>query len=146
MRHSLAHHFMRQNNLVTRLLRLYEAHGSLVVAVDFDNTLFDFHYEREKHSRPRHDYSEIYELLRRLKAIGCFIVIWTANEDERFIQRFLSKERIPYDAINENPPFFKGQSRKIYYNVLLDDAAGLRETCILLCRFLDHVSTINQKE
>lgn len=123
-----------------RLTRIYREHGSLTVACDFDNTLFDFHYEKEKTIRSMHDLSEIAVLLKRLKALGCFIIIWTANEDNAFISQFLSHAQIPYDTINEDPPYFKGKSRKIYYNVLLDDAAGLRETYLLLCRFINAIS------
>ena len=136
----LKHHFMNADVQLERLTRIYREHGSLTVACDFDNTLFDFHYEKEKAKRSMHDLSEIAVLLRRLKALGCFIIIWTANEDNTFISQFLSHAQIPYDALNENPPFLKGSARKIYYNVLLDDAAGLRETYLLLCRFLDHIT------
>lgn len=82
----------------------------------------------------------MHALLRRLKAAGCFIIIWTANKDDEFVKRFCSEKQIPYDALNENPPFFKGIARKIYYNVRLDDAAGLRETYLLLSRFLNTIA------
>lgn len=128
---------MNADEQLKRLIRIHQEHGGLTVAVDFDNTLFDYHYEKEKHLRVEYDFSEVYQLLRRLKTAGCRIIIWTANEDDAFIRQFLSERSIPFDAINENPPFFKSKSAKIYYNVLLDDAAGLRETYLLLCRFLD---------
>lgn len=129
---------MQNNVILKRLLQMYKEHGSLVVAVDFDNTLFDFHYEKEKRIRKEYDFEEMYVLLRRLKDAGCYIIIWTANEDNEFIKKFCEERKIPYDAINENPPFFKSSSRKIYYNVLLDDAAGLRSTYLTLCEFLNH--------
>lgn len=131
---------MDADEQLMRLLRIHHEHGGLTVACDFDNTLFDFHYEREKHLRQEYDLSEIHSLLVRLKAAGCYIIIWTASEDDAFVKRFLAQTNIPYDALNENPPFFKGKARKIYYNVLLDDAAGLRETYQLLTRFLNQIS------
>jgi len=136
----LTHHYMDVDNNLQRLLRIHREHSGLTVAVDFDNTLFDFHYKKEKRLRAEYDFSEIYKLLSRLKSVDCFIVVWTANEDEAFIKSFLAEKSIPYDAINQNPPFFKSKSPKIYYNVLLDDAAGLRETYLLLCRFLEVIS------
>lgn len=128
---------MNVEEQLKRLLRIHQDHGGLTVAVDFDNTLFDFHYEKEKGVRAEYDFTEMYLLLRRLKAIGCRIIIWTANEDDAFIRQYLSDRQIPFDTINENPPYFKSKSAKIFYNVLLDDAAGLRETYLLLCRFFE---------
>ena len=46
---------------------------------------------------------------------------------------------IPFDAINENPPFFKSKSRKIYYNELLDDRAGLRESFERLLKLYNEI-------
>lgn len=131
---------MQGDEQMKRLLRLYKEHGTIVVAVDFDNTLFDFHYEKEKRLRKEYDFSEMYKLLERLKKLNCHIIIWTANEDEEFIKRFLAERNIPYDAINMNPPFFKSKSAKIYYSILLDDAAGLRETYLRLWQFVHIVS------
>jgi HAD superfamily phosphatase (TIGR01681 family) len=141
MHDPVKHHFMDRDETLKRLVRLYQTHGSIVVAVDFDNTLFDFHYEKEQRIRNEYDFTEIYTLLTDLKNAGCYIVIWTANEDTMFIRRFLKERNIPYDALNENPPFFKSTSRKIYYNVLLDDASGLLETYRMLCQFLRSIQT-----
>ena len=134
---------MQDEHVMGRLLAQYETHGSLTVAVDFDNTLYDYHFEAEKRLRKEYDFSELHKLLVRLKAASCFIIIWTANDDEEFVRRFLAERNVPYDAINQNPPYFKSASRKIFYNVLLDDAAGLRETYLLLCRFLKLITHPN---
>ena len=57
------------------------------------------------------------------------------KEDE--ILAYLSANDIPYDTINEDIISFGG--RKVYYNLLLDDRAGLREVYDLLTRFLKEV-------
>lgn len=101
-----------------RLFNEYNKYGSLVIAYDFDNTVFDFHQKGET-------YDMVIELLRDLKSIGCYLVVWTANSDYEFVLNYLIQMSIPYDAINENPSFFKSEERKIYYNALLDDRAGL---------------------
>ena len=134
---------MQDEHVMRRLLAQHETHGGLTVAVDFDNTLYDYHFEAEKRLRKEYDFSELHKLLVRLKAAGCFIIIWTANDDEEFVRRFLAEREIPYDVINQNPPYFRSTSRKIFYNVLLDDAAGLRETYLLLCRFLELITHPN---
>ncbi len=110
--------YLKPQASLDRLCKEYKEYKSLVIAVDFDNTLYDFHGKGEK-------YDMVIDLLRELKELKCYIIIFTANEDNYFIKSYLHNNNIPYDAINENPPFFKCDSRKIYYNALLDDRAGL---------------------
>lgn len=112
--------YLIQNASFMRLWDEYQKYGSLSIAFDFDNTVFDFH-------KKGGTYFQVVELLGDLKHyLGCWLAVWTANEDEAFVADYLHTNNIPYDAINENPPFWKGSnSRKIYYNALLDDRAGL---------------------
>lgn len=101
-----------------RLLNEYKKYNSLVIAYDFDNTVYDFHHKGET-------YDMVIELLRELKQLGCYLICFTANDDQSFVNNYLVANFIPFDAINENPPFFKSNQRKIYFNALLDDRAGL---------------------
>lgn len=104
-----------------RLVQEYNIHKSLVIAFDFDGTVYDFHKTGET-------YELIIELLKDLKSIGCYIICFTANDDIRLITRYLLENKIPFDSINANPPFFTSNANKIYYNALLDDRAGLIQT------------------
>jgi FMN phosphatase YigB (HAD superfamily) len=118
--------YLRPNYAFNRLLAEYNKYGSLVVAFDFDDTVFDFH-------KKGHEYEVIIQLLRELKKINCYLICWTASENLEFVKQYLLEKEIPFDAINENPPHFKDNTaKKIYYNVLLDDRAGLIETYELL--------------
>jgi hypothetical protein len=101
-----------------RLKEEYEKYGSIVVAFDFDNTIYDFHKKGKT-------YDMVCSLIRRLKSIGCYMICFTANTDYDFVKKYMKDNWIPFDAINENPPFFKSNERKIYYNAFLDDRAGL---------------------
>ena len=112
--------YLAVNSSFQRLYDEYKKYGSLVIAYDFDNTVYDFH-------SGGHTYTEVIELLRDLKSLGCFLTVWTANSDEQLVAQYLHMNEIPFDAINENPPFWKGTERKIYYNALLDDRAGLAQ-------------------
>lgn len=112
--------YLVPNSSFLRLFNEYKTHNSLVVAYDFDNTVYDFHKEG-------HKYDNVIELLRELKGVGCYMICFTANKNKQFIVDYLQSQNIPFDAINENPPFFKCEERKIYYNVLLDDRAGLMQ-------------------
>lgn len=114
----MQHPYLSDTACIYRLVDEYKKYGSLTVAYDFDNLVYDFHSKG-------HDYSELIDLLREAKSVGCYMVCFTAEGDEKKIYDFLIKADIPCDAINENPPFFKSEARKIYFNILLDDRAGL---------------------
>ena len=113
-------YYLTKANTFQRLLAEYQRYQSLVVAYDFDNTVFDYHQNGW-------DFPQVIDLLRKLKKMNCHLIIFTANEDEAFVENYCRQHQIPFDAINKNPPFHKSTSRKIYYNILLDDRAGLAE-------------------
>ncbi len=114
----MQHPFLDESVCVHRLVTEYKQHESLVIAYDFDNTVFDYHSKN-------HNYNEIVLLLREAKEINCHLIVFTAEPSINKVADFLNGRSIPFDSINENPPFFKSTSRKIYYNLLLDDRAGL---------------------
>jgi hypothetical protein len=110
--------YLIPNASFLRLLSEYQKYGSIVVAYDFDNTVFDFHKKGKT-------YEQVMQLIRDLKDANCYMICFTAATDKKFMLQYLSDNNIPFDAINENPPFFKCDERKIYYNAYLDDRAGL---------------------
>lgn len=113
--------FTSTNNIVQRLHREYKKHPKLVVACDFDDTVYDFHQQGEEHLR-------VLQVLRQCNELGFYVVLWTASAPERFefMKEYMQKNQVHISSINENPiklPF--GNHKKIYYNILLDDRAGL---------------------
>ncbi len=113
--------YLNQENTTNRLIEEYKTHNSLVIAFDFDDTVYDFH-------KKGRIYNLVIDLLKELKAINCYLICWTGQEDLEFVSKYLIENDIPFDAINENPPFHKSKSRKIYANAFLDDRAGLLQT------------------
>lgn len=112
--------FLRYDENRKRLLADYQKHGSLIVAFDFDNTVHDAHGNG-------HSFPKVVDILMRCKALGFTLICFTANPYEDFVSGFLTRNGIPFDYINQDSPNI-GQShssRKIYYNILLDDRAGL---------------------
>ena len=108
------------NFLLERLVHQYKKQDKLIVAYDFDDTV-----------RPMYcsDCTRVQSLLRQLKNIAnAYFIVFTSNENIDDIKKYLDKYEIPYDAINENAPFISLNKGKIFYNVLLDDKAGLGET------------------
>jgi hypothetical protein len=114
-------YYLLDSNVIERLVIEWKSYGSLVIAYDYDNTVFDYHGDG-------HEYLDIPNLLRECKAYGCYLIVFSASESSRYseISSYLKSKDIPYDSINSNPPFITADTGKIYYNVLLDDRAGLR--------------------
>lgn len=112
--------YLNPENSFNRLLEEYNQHQSIVVAFDFDDTVYDFHKKGRL-------YNDIIELLKNLKSINCYLICWTGQQDLEFVSDYLKNHNIAFDAINENPPFHKSISKKIYANAYLDDRAGLKQ-------------------
>lgn len=102
-----------------RLLEEYKSYGNLIIAFDFDNTVFDYHNTGD-------DYSGIIELLKTCSEKNMILILFTVTTNEEELRskiNYLKNFGICPDYINESP-LFKG-SIKPYYNLLLDDRAGL---------------------
>lgn len=112
--------YLNTSNSATRLIDEYQKYGSIVVCYDFDDTVYDFH-------KKGRSFIQMINLLMELKSINCHLICWTGQEDILFVKKYLSENNIPFDAINENPPFYKSNSRKVYANAYLDDRAGLKQ-------------------
>jgi hypothetical protein len=113
--------FLDDKNCVDRLFAEWKKYGSLIIAFDFDCTVFDYHNKGDT-------YEKVIELLRECRRQGFHLTVFTSCNDDRFdfIKDYLTKNDIPFDGINETPDFIPFKGRKVYFNVLLDDRAGLR--------------------
>lgn len=118
-------------NFYERLRKDYMEHGSLFVAFDYDNTVFDYHNQGI-------NYDKIIDLLRTCNSLGFTLILFTGNEEAKLeiIKKDLKNRDIPYDLINENPLM---KTRKPYYNILLDDRAGLYEAYKNLKKLTDEI-------
>lgn len=118
-------------NFYERLRKDYLEHKSLFVAFDYDNTVYDYHKQGI-------NYDKIISLLRVCKSLGFKMILFTGNEGEKLeeIKNDLITRNIPFDLINENPLM---HTRKPYYNILLDDRAGLKEAYNNLKKLTDEI-------
>lgn len=117
--------YLKEDSAYNRLWAEYQKYGSLIVAVDFDDTIYDFHGEGNS-------YEMVRQLVRDLHEVNCYIVIWTGNQNIEFVTEFLNKNKIPFDSINDEAPVSKkllGDKvpRKVYANVYIDDRGGLQQ-------------------
>jgi trehalose-6-phosphatase len=125
--------YLNPENSFNRLLEEYNQYQSIVVAFDFDDTVYDFHKKGRL-------YNSVIELLKKLKSINCHLICWTGQQDLEFVSNYLKSNNIPFDGINENPPFYKSISKKIYANAYLDDRAGLKQVYDELNSLIDLIS------
>lgn len=124
---------MKQHKLLKKLLDQYYKHGSLIVAYDFDDTVYPYSLDVE-------DLKDTVNLIKRLAICGHTVYCYTSNEDIEKVTMYLHYNKIPYYSINESPVGNDSSSNssvgKQFYNVLLDDKAGLQETKEVLEMFL----------
>ena len=103
--------------LAEKLLKTIKKHKTLVIGVDYDNTLQDYN--------SKYFYEDIIDLVKLAKSKGHTICIWTANTQPTIVKMMLAYQGIPYDYFNNSP--IMNSSRKPHFNILLDDVAGLNE-------------------
>ena len=116
--------YFNTSEAVNRLVTSFQKHKNLFIAFDFDNTVFDTHNLGDT-------FPKMTRLLQFLKKEGFMLILFTGNEGNRL------KEVIEYcqvcgygpDYVNENPI---EPSRKPFFNILLDDKAGLNEAYQIL--------------
>jgi len=61
--------------------------------------------------------------LRKFKATGAVVIIWTVRGDDALVKAWADKHQIPYDYINENPHQPPDSSGKLVADVYLDNRA-----------------------
>lgn len=114
--------YIHINNVIAKLLEQHNKHGSIVLGVDFDNTLYNNLLD-EPHE-------DIVKLVKTAKERGLTICVWTANKDRAFVDKFYKDNGLSYDYYNESP-MYTGTT-KPHFNLLLDDTAGLGYTVTIL--------------
>ena len=113
--------------LLSRLKHQMSKHPSLIIGVDFDNTI---------RSTDGTYYQDVINLVIKAYKQGHTICIWTANKFPLEVQADLALLGIHYDYFNDSPlPGW--DSRKPHFNILLDDIAGLNEAYNTLNHLLD---------
>lgn len=133
-------HPFNQQACLERLKNEYDKYGKLIVAFDFDNTIYDFH-------KNGGDYSEVIDLLKECIKLEFDLILFTVDEDTdkvtEKIRWLVSNDLWSYKSshffVNTSPVF--NRSRKPYYNILLDDRAGLEESYNILKQVVDYANS-----
>ena len=113
--------YLNVDTAIERLYQEWKKYGKIIIALDFDDTIYDFH-------KKGFTYPRVIDLVKTCQELGCYIVIFTGSEVEKYpmIREYCESIGIKVDKINENAfPMPIGNNGKIYFNILLDDRAGL---------------------
>ena len=133
-------HPFNQQSCLDRLKGEYDKYGKLIVAFDFDNTYMTSIIMGG-------DYSEVIELLKECIKLKFDLILFTVDEDpdkvSEKVQWLVSNDLWNYKSshffVNTSPIF--SRSRKPYYNILLDDRAGLEESYNILKQVVDYANS-----
>jgi hypothetical protein len=125
-------YFLTPSNNLKKLLEDWQNYERIIVGIDFDSTLVPYRKYEGEHC------DEVCQLIRDLKEVcGTFNILWTANKYPDKCAAWCESKGIPIDAVNENAPeaidYFMREGyeeppRKLFFNILLDNVAGLSET------------------
>lgn len=120
-----------------KLLKTYQEHGKIIVGVDFDDTIYPFSDDvNEKDCEFR------IKLLKRLKD-KIIICLYTCSDETslRYKISLMKEWGISPDYVNESPVEI-GNGAKPYFNLLLDDKAGLEEATRRLVEFKNLIKVL----
>lgn len=127
-------------DLGNKLVHQWKCHGALLIAFDFDDTVFDLDPTFGSILATK----MLRELLRKAKKQGHTLICYTCRDRfDKPVHEFLMEKEIFPNYINESPVQSDG---KIFYNILLDDKSGLREAIDALEYALQEIEKIKLQE
>ncbi len=125
--------FTKTNARVSKILGQYKEHGSIVIGVDFDFTIYD----PDTHTM----HMDIVNLLIRSEQVGCKLCLWTANVSRLpYIIEKCQEVGLNFKWINESPIHIEHAVAKPHFNLLLDDTAGLGQAIEILTNLLSDIN------
>jgi len=127
-----------------RLTAEWIKYGKIIIAVDYDDTLYPWDAFNNGRDRAR-----TIKLVKRAQRLGCYVVIFTSSEKERYneIIKYCTNIGINIDTINKNPielPY--GNTGKIFYNINLCDKSGLRSSINILKRAIFNYKEFKKRQ
>lgn len=128
-------HPFNDYSCINRLVSELNTHGNLVIGFDFDNTIFDVHNNGG-------NYKDIIDVLRDCKSKGWTLCLFTSELDENWLKwkiNYCKHFGIEPDYVNESP-ILKG-TKKPFFNLLLDDRAGLQSAYTILKNILSYADS-----
>lgn len=141
--------FMHDFDYVNSVNRLKEEalKHDLIIAFDFDNTLHKYIDNANEYSI-ENVYQNILNLLLDCQSLNMILVLYTVVTDKAELDKkvdFCKSIGLNIKYINKSPIFnSKLKTSKIYYNILLDDRAGLSTTYQQLKEVVEYIKGIKK--
>lgn len=131
--------YLDKDQVIKRLELEYEKFKVLYIAFDFDSTVYDYHKLGDT-------YPHVENLLRWAKRLGMKLILFTCAEPEKALEKaaYCKERGYEPDYINESPVMPK--TIKPYYNLLLDDRAGLYDASEALECLLEYIEFQDAKK
>ena len=106
---------------VNKLVSSWIKHHRLIIYVDYDQTILGYEPFEYKLCD-----SVIYTI-KEAQHLGAIVVLYTCRDSERLDKalEYCKNIGLSFDNVNPSKPFKEDFSSKPYYNILLDDKAGL---------------------
>lgn len=124
-----------------KLIEAFKKHKNIIIGVDFDDTIFPF----DKSDYVVDRCKLVVKLLQELKEVSTICLFSVADK-----QSLVYKEHI-MDLYGIKPMFINeslikkwGECNKPYFNILLDDKAGLNEAIEILKEFKQEINNIEK--
>jgi len=106
------------SRLACKLQNVIKSHGKLIIAFDFDDTVYPL-------SGDDTVCLEVRETLKEAQEQGHTLICYTCRSEQEEVFQFCQGEGIYYERFNENHLQLDGQHGKVFYNIFLDDKCGL---------------------
>lgn len=124
--------------LESKLLKVFMQHNTVTIAVDFDDTIFDY-------KNTGLQIEPIITIIKQaIKVLNAEIFLFTCREGKEleFAVKHCADLGIPLCGVNQSPHNPDTKS-KPFYNLLLDDKACLYDCANVLGRVIKEVLEIN---
>ena len=129
--------------LLNQLISVYEKHGKIIIGLDFDDTIFPFNKSVANINRC----NDVVETVKAIKE-AAIICLWSVADAQTLVYKahIMELYGIKPDYVNESPVVKWGPCNKPYFNIQLDDKAGLNETLETLTNFIHYYNNGGKKK
>ena len=123
--------YLDDRKAINRLKKEYLQHKKLIIGFDFDNTIYDYHKENL-------ELTPIINLLKRCSKLKFIMCLYTIDNNLYFKRTYTRMLGINIDCVNTSPVILG--NGKPYFNILLDDRAGLSASYNILLTTLNELN------
>jgi len=119
-----------------KLINTYSEHGYIIVGCDFDDTVYAFTNSKFIEDRCEKVKSLLLSIRDKIK-----ICLYTVADSDtlQYKSHIMRLYGLAPDYINDSPVGPWKGSKKLFFNILLDDKAGLNETIEILTEFKENI-------